>query len=198
MAAHQLKPFIDSSCRREPDFESPFPSISGLCRVDRFAPRLHVGDQVAYMTCKIKAAPRGAATRYLVAILQVVAEFKDHDAAAEWYESRALPLPSNCHVAGNAPQPYEKTAGIRAQDRETYRASEGPATILRNWDEAYAKRARQYGAFLACRALHRALTTPPELSEADIRGIFGRIPGTQTPPRITGAQMGRLLEQFGD
>ena len=35
-----LAPYVDDSCRREPDFEAAFPSISGLCRSTRFAPRL--------------------------------------------------------------------------------------------------------------------------------------------------------------
>jgi hypothetical protein len=29
---HQLAPFIDASCRREPDFEAAYPTISALCR----------------------------------------------------------------------------------------------------------------------------------------------------------------------
>jgi len=28
-----IPPYVDASCRREPDFESPLPSISALCRV---------------------------------------------------------------------------------------------------------------------------------------------------------------------
>ncbi len=40
--AFHLPPFIDYSCRREPDFMSTYPSISALCRVEKFAPRLHV------------------------------------------------------------------------------------------------------------------------------------------------------------
>ena len=47
-----LPPFIDGSCRREPDLESPFPSITATCRAGKFAPRLVVGDRVAYLTVK--------------------------------------------------------------------------------------------------------------------------------------------------
>jgi len=45
-----LKPFIDASCRREPDFESNFPSITALCRKNKLAPQLKVGDIVVYLT----------------------------------------------------------------------------------------------------------------------------------------------------
>jgi hypothetical protein len=49
---HRLKPFIDGSIRREPYLEHRYPSISCLCRADKFATRLEVGDFVAYMTRK--------------------------------------------------------------------------------------------------------------------------------------------------
>jgi hypothetical protein len=51
---HALLPFIDGSCRREPDFESRFPSIAAICRAGTFAPRLLVGDRIAYLTVKGK------------------------------------------------------------------------------------------------------------------------------------------------
>lgn len=35
---YKLPPFIDASCRREPDFQNPLPSISALCRQVSFAP----------------------------------------------------------------------------------------------------------------------------------------------------------------
>jgi hypothetical protein len=49
---YSLPPFIDGSCRREPDFESPFPSITATCRGGNFAPRLREGDRVAYLTVR--------------------------------------------------------------------------------------------------------------------------------------------------
>lgn len=54
VAAEQfhLPPFLDGSCRREPDLESAFPSISALCRGRNFAPRLRVGDLAAYLAAK--------------------------------------------------------------------------------------------------------------------------------------------------
>ncbi len=66
---HGHPPFVDASCRREPDFESPFPSISALCRAQMFAPRLHEGDRVIYMTKK-GSAEQGV--RHLVAALEVI------------------------------------------------------------------------------------------------------------------------------
>jgi hypothetical protein len=47
-----LPPFIDGSCRREPDLESAAPGVSALCRGGNFAPRLHTGDTAVYLTTK--------------------------------------------------------------------------------------------------------------------------------------------------
>lgn len=192
MQKHGLPPFIDSSCRREPDFEASYPSISGLCRVDKFVPRLQVGDQVAYLTCKIRATSKGPLTRYFVAVLEVVERFERHEDAAAWYGSMAPHPPSNCIVPSNGPQAYDRTAGIRAQDRERYRASEGDETVLREWNAAYATRAESCGVFLACRALYLELWSPPEVTEAVLTQIFGKVRGTQTPPNITGGEMDQL------
>jgi hypothetical protein len=84
-----LPPFVDGSCRREPDFESEFPSISGLCRKAKFAPRLHVGDTAIYVTTK------GGWGRRLVAVLRVRERFDSHAEAAEWYRELGLALPGN-------------------------------------------------------------------------------------------------------
>ena len=54
-SGHGIAPYIDASCRREPDFEARWPTITALCRRTKFAPRLHVGDRVAYMTVKFAA-----------------------------------------------------------------------------------------------------------------------------------------------
>ena len=48
--SHNLPPFIDGSCRREPDFQNPFPAITQLCRPGKLVPRLSVGDLVIYLT----------------------------------------------------------------------------------------------------------------------------------------------------
>lgn len=192
MRHHHLPPFIDASCRREPDLEAHFPAISALCHTTHFAPRLQRGDQVAYMTCKFRLAPQ-AACRYLVAILEIHERFESHAAAAEWYRAHGLPLPSNCLVEGNPPQPYEKTGGLRAADARRFCARSGNRGAVRNWDAAYAARASQCGVLLACRVLHRALHSPPALTEAVLIEIFDRVPGTQNPPQIAKQQMRKLV-----
>jgi hypothetical protein len=108
-----LPPFIDGSIRREPDLQHDWPAISCLCRAGKFAPRLQLGDIVAYMTCTgnwhkpgDEAAPRN---RRLTAVLRVEALCKSHEDAAAWYTARKLPLPSNCMVPGNDAQALERS-----------------------------------------------------------------------------------------
>src|SRR5262249_20583849 len=104
---YNLPPFIDGSCRREPDFQSSAPSISALCRAGKFAPRLRTDDRVAYVTRK--ASYGGQFGWAFVAVLTVVERFEAHGSAAAWYQAKKYSVPSNCIVPGNPPQPYELT-----------------------------------------------------------------------------------------
>jgi hypothetical protein len=172
-----LPPFIDGSCRREPDFQSSFPSVSALCRAGKFAPRRQIGDSIIYVTVK------GWWQRRLVAVLRVRERFESHDEAAHWYRELGLPLPSNCMVRGNEPIPYEQTV----QDQPD----------LARWNLGYMARARTYPVFLATDALYCNVDDPPVVTDDMLRAALGRLPGTQNPPRITGAEALQLLSLAG-
>ena len=60
-----------------------------------------------------------------------------------------------------------------------------PDRAVRLWDATYARRARDCGWFLVCKADFMEPWRPPILRRADLLGIFGRVPGTQNPPQIT-------------
>jgi hypothetical protein len=182
---HNLPPFIDASCRREPDLESPFPSITALCREGRLASILKEGDVVAYMT-KDFAYPKGAAsTRRLVAVLRVKKSWLKHRPrrglgahaqAAEWYRELGLPLPSNCMVAGNEPL---------ALDRTDRYAIEGKiATTLEEWDDGYRSRAIECGAFHACDIIFCEVNDPPQMKTQQLNKWFGLIPNPREPEAL--------------
>lgn len=180
-----LQPFIDASCRREPDLQATLPSISALCRGPRFAPRLREGDSVAYMTVKGSYPPVAFRHWRLIAMLRVIRRFESHDAAAAWYSERGLPLPSNCMVDGNACFPYDMTAGT---EKRRFGNVTNIDELLRRWDLSYRLRSRRNGVFLACEAEFLSLDNPPVLADADLLQVFGRVPATRMPPAITEAQ----------
>jgi hypothetical protein len=118
----------------------------------------------------------------LVAALEVVERFETHQAAADWYHARALPLPSNCMIRENPPLGPEHTAE--------------PQKDLREWDLAYWKRTRRTGVFLACQAHRLELHDPPMVTKSDLVAIFGKVPATRNPPGITETQFNGLVSLF--
>lgn len=174
---YDIPPFVDGSIRREPDLEHPRPSISCLCRAGKFAPRLAPGDTVVYMTKKLRRAIPGP--RRVTAVLKVERTFESHEEAAGWYRGMGLALPSNCMVRGNPPRPLSQSVGARAR----HRACGGAATGVCNaWDAEYGARARRYGRFVVCERLWACLDwDAPVATDADLRAVFDRLPGTRNP-----------------
>jgi len=190
-----LPPFIDGSCRREPDLESPCPSITATCRAGGFAPRLHPGDTVAYLTVKGTYGADAFPGWRLVAVLNVEKRFETHDLAAAWYCSKGLALPSNCIVGGNPPKPLELTNGHPpAEIRARFPIASEPERAIRLWDAGYRQRIAKWPVFLVCRATLLDLHAPPQIVESDLLAVFGRIPGTLTPPLITRRQLDDLIQ----
>jgi len=178
IAKYHLLPFVDGSCRREPDFESSYPSITALCRFRLFAPRLHTGDISVYLTKKGQYPGHADSHWRFVAMLEVLHRFSTHRAAADWYLAKNLPLPRNCIVSGNPPLPLDHTVHKRRD--------------LLEWDAAYRTRAYICGVFLVCRAEYRELDNPRVVTEAMMQTVFNRIPGLQNPGTITEAQLDNL------
>lgn len=187
--------FIDGSCRREPDFESRFPSITAACRGRNFAPRLHVGDRVAYLSVKHKYPGDAHSGWRLVAVLRVIRRFSSHEAAASWYRASGVPLPSNCIVDGNPPIEFVATNGNPpAEVRVRVCGEANPAKAVRLWDATYRRRVNRWPVFLLGEAEFRETVAPLQVLDADLREVFGRIPGTRNPPEIDCTQLARLLQ----
>lgn len=188
---HGLSAFVDGSCRREPDFESPVPAITSLCRRGKFVPRLCVGDEVIYITVKSSFGSATDETHYrLVAHLRITHISNTHPAAAAWYISQGLAVPSNCMISGSLPKPYDQTNGRNGCQ---YRGK--PEDVkLRWWDGGYRKRAMMVAVVAHCEPLYINLNNPPQIMASDLITIFGRIPGTQTPPQLPCDQIQSLLE----
>lgn len=188
-----LPPFIDGSIRREPDLEHAYPSISCLCRAGKFAPRLREHDVVVYWTKKARYGTP-IAHRRLTAILRVLQVFESHADAAAWYRDRGLPLPSNCLVPGNPPNPVSRT-----HRRSQHSHLKGEDEFVRRWELGYQARARRFGCFLACEPLLTVTLgwDAPIVHDEVLTQVFGHVPATQNPGALNTAILPVLLERLG-
>ena len=195
---HGLPPFVDGSCRREPDFESRFPSITATCRAGAFAPRLRKGDRVAYLTVKGRYRSDVEAGWRLVAVLRVAERFESHQLAAEWYRLQGCPLPSNCLVESNPPQPFHLTNGRPPADvAKRIDGARDPAGAIRLWDATYRSRVSKWPVLLACDSEFLELVSPPQLRQEEMIAALGRVRSTLNPPEIACAELDQLLRLAG-
>lgn len=164
----------------EPDFENAYPTVTGLCRLDKLVSRISKGDILVYLTKKAYFSGLRLTCWRLSAILQAERVFSSHHEMADWFRSANLPLPSNCMVEGNPPLPLELTDRLHDS--------------VKAWDRIYQQRARTCPRAVACTPIFRDLLNPHTITEDRMRDIFGRIPGTQTPPIITAGQYEMLLK----
>lgn len=160
-----------------------------------FAPRLREGDRLAYLTVKGQYLDDAEPGWHLVAVLRVVQRFESHDEAAAWYRAHTKPLPSNCLVDGNPPQPLERTNRDPPREvRERMVGENDPVRLIRLWDATYRQRVVRWPVFLATEPNFLELNNPPQLREAQMRAVFGQIPSTLNPPQIACEQLERLLQ----
>lgn len=193
-----LSPFIDGSIRREPDLAHRFPSITCLCRADRFAPRIRIGDLVGYMTVKHRYGDEKSRHRRLTSLLRAWKLFDSHREAAEWYRDRKLKLPSNLMVPGNKPDPISHTVYADLSDSNSCGDRRGcGSNLLREWDKEYADRARCWGRVVVCQRIFRNLEwSCPVVTDKLLESAFGEIPGTQNPGNLDRTQFIRFLSRL--
>jgi hypothetical protein len=160
-----------------------------------FAPRLHEGDVIVYIT--VKGSYLGVKPPHwrLVSILKVIRRFESHVEAANWYKSNDLPLPANCIVPGNNPAPFEMTNGILKPDFKKRTRGFAPTRIIRLWDAMYQERANKWGVFLVCEPAFLNLYNPSILTETDMTELFGHTPWTFNPPRISDESVVGLMKR---
>ena len=184
---YDFPPFIDSSCRRDPDLENEYPSTTSLCRGENFAPTLSVGDIIVYMTRTGDYGTYSSGNRVLTAILEVAEIYENHFEAAQWYEQHGIRLPSNCIVPNNPPYQWDQTAGVNSKDFDN----------VAEWDAFYQARSRRIPVFVRTEKMYCDLFAPPILTNAMLIDVFGRVPRTQTPPTISERQFDKLLRITG-
>ena len=202
-----LNPYIDSSCRREPDLELSNPSISGLCRKNKFAPQLKIDDIIIYLTlpAKYKAAQKylNQDTYNLTAILKVIHVFPNHLSASKWYENNYQPIPSNCMIEGNYPVDFNRTgSNYDSQKKMKDYFSLSPLEKTKEarkqliiWDQEYNSRAHQYPSFVITEYLYDQINNPIPIHKNQLKNVFnGSIPGTQNPKNLSEEEFYRLID----
>ncbi|RNI22657.1 hypothetical protein [Rufibacter latericius] len=198
---HGHPPFIDASCRREPDFEHATPTISAICRQGMFAPRLRENDLVVYMTVKRRYGSDKSPSNRLIAILQVDWVFPTHQHGKEWFEAEGMALPSNCMVKGNEPYPFDHTAGnfekaldLRAfMKRDTERQQKVGARRVVHWDNNYKYKADNWSMLIKTKPLYIEVNDPVPLHKETLLEIFGgKVPNTRNPKAISLRQLADL------
>ena len=71
------------------------------------------------------------------------------------------------------------------------------ANHVQLWDREYQKRAKVYPVFVVCWAVFSDLSWhAPIVTDANLRGVFGKIPGTQNPGKHDIALLHRLVDRF--
>jgi hypothetical protein len=187
-----LPPFVDGSCRREPDFEVEMPAVTSLCRGKFFVPRLVVDDLLVYLTVKSSFGNLNTLPHYrLVSCLRVVDISSSHEKAALWYRNKGLLVPNNCMFHESLPTPYSQTNGRN----DGWLKGQPEHLKLRRWDGEYKGRATAVPVVAHCSTLFLDLENPPKVYTSDLVQVFKRVPGTQTPAALACEDVFSLLQK---
>jgi hypothetical protein len=177
--------FIDGSCRREPDFQNNYPAITQLCRPNKLVLRLNVGDLVIYLTKKGHYLNQPAHWRF-IGILEVINIVQNHTLAAAFYTNRNINLSQNIICNQTAPFPLNMTHGLCGFKRIGLTAQ----NVITIWNRAYVFRSTNYPLTAITRTWNNNLylNNPPIITSQMMLNIFGRIPGTQNPPKLSNTE----------
>lgn len=180
--AHGLPLFIDGSCRREPDFQNPFPAITQLCRPGKLVTRLSEGDLVIYLS-KVGNYRNHPAHWNFIGILKVLTLPINHSTAASYYLINKIPISQNIICNHTTPFPLNLTHGLSGFPHGNL----NPNRIISIWDNGYISRSNNYPkvAITSVWDEHLYLNNPAQITHQMMMDIFNRIPGTQNPPRLT-------------
>lgn len=212
ISKYAYPPFVDGSCRREPDFDHPKPIITALCRKGMFAPRLKPGDVVFYLN---NIGTRKPLLEYhLVAVLQVTRRVSSHEKAADLYRKGGFVLPNNCMVGGSEPHGYDQTIGPPLKQEGTDMGERFKETVLTNnavrakgllagWDKQYWGIAHDAGNTklkgVAFTNPHYVDLHKPKMASREmLRSIFdGKVPGLLNPKAYRMEKGQALLAALG-
>lgn len=179
---YNIPPYIDGSCRREPDFENELPCITGLCRPG-FAEKLNEGDEIIYVTNK-----KGVGSRKIIAKLRVLKIFNTHDEAANYYRENDKQIPNNLMVSET--EPFEIFKTHRKTNCEDCFISN---TSLEKWNKIYIDRANKNKKVAQCEVIYLNLYNPKKIIE---NILVNRKLTTRNPPILSTIENQIITEMF--
>jgi hypothetical protein len=201
VSEYSLSPFIDASCRREPDLENEFPSITSLCRGPKFGPTLKKDDIVVYISVK------GPWERRLISILRVIEVRENHLSGSSFYKERGVKIPSNCMIEGNGPSDFFKTAGPKQFSKKSdfkkimkldpARREKIGIQIVKQWDSEYLERSKKWSKFVITETIYKNVENPPILTDEMMIEIMGRVPNTRTANNLSFDSLEKIGEIAG-
>lgn len=178
---YNLQLYIDGSCRREPDFENSKPAITQLCRPKKLVTRLSDRDLIIYISKLGRYGTKQAHWKF-ISILEVIAIVPDHNSALTFYTKNKIPVSQNIICNSTSPLPLEYTHGINENNKKETDAIK----VIKRWNAGYIYRAKQYPEVAITQVWNDVLhlDNPPIINHQMMKSIFGRIPGTQNPPKL--------------
>lgn len=186
-------PFIDGSCRREPDFQHPFPAITQLCRPGKLLPRLNIGDLVMYITKQGKYNLNYPNWK-VIGILEVIDLIDSHTAAESYYKNNHGLVSQNVMCKSTNPKQFAHTHGDSGFNNNNM----PPARTISIWDNFYQSRANNYPRLAITQVYDNNLNlyNPKTIDCSILRNIFRKIPGTQNSKNISLYQMHQILQEM--
>ncbi len=191
---YNLPLFIDGSCRREPDFENVRPAITQLCRPKKLVTRLNKDDLVIYITKLSKYGSKQVHWK-LISILEVIDIVPDHNSALTYYTNNNIPISQN--VICNSTTPYQLDFTHRISGYKNLGLT--PTKIISKWNAGYNYRAKRYPEVAITKVWNDVLflENPPMINHQMMKNIFGRIPGTQNPPKLKNNEWNNFKNVMG-
>lgn len=180
-SSNNLPWYIDGSCRREPDFQNPFPAITQLCRPKMLVPRLKVGDLVIYLT-KLGAYANYPIHWNFICVLEVIDFAHNHNQAEAYYLKNNIPVSQNIICSNTSPFPLNMTHGLSGFPHKNFL----PEKVISIWNKGYVCRSIDFPKVAFTKVWEDTLNlrNPPIINHAMMQNIFGRVPSTQTPPML--------------
>ena len=108
-------------------------------------------------------------------------------------------------VDNNLPYEFEKTAGNYETKKQinTYllRSTEQKLKIgqarIKNWDKGYFEKSEKWQSFIKTKKMYLNIFNPVHILRSEFENIFGQIPYTQNPKKITEMEFSELSKIAG-